>query len=233
MSSATHTTMMPARAVEVPADIHSIDAWIARFDSIYDEARGDCTRIPWAHARPCPALMSWLNVQASSLVRPGARVAVVGCGLGRDAVALIERGYDVTAFDACERAIDSAKQLHPRHASCFHAMDLRDLPSRMHSRFDLVVEVHTVQSLPVEHRECIAEGIASLLNHHGVLVAIARGRGEDVPAESLDGPPFPLTSGEMESLFTTHELNLVRPIDDYEDDNDPPVRRLRAVFRKG
>ena len=233
MSTFTQSTTAPTKPVEVPPSVQSIDDWLERFDSIYEDASGDCAQIPWAHGSPNPALIAWLNVQASSLVRPGARVAVVGCGLGRDAVALIERGYDVCAFDACEHAIESARALHPRHASCFHQMDLRELPSKMHSRFDLVVEIHTVQSLPVAYRPAIAESIASLVNHRGVLLAIARGRDERTTAESLDGPPFPLTPGELEALFTDHGLSLVRPIDDYEDGNDPPVRRLRAVFRKG
>jgi len=167
------------------------------------------------------------------MIRPGARVAVVGCGLGRDAVALADRGYDICAFDACPHAIESAKQIHPAHEQCFHEMDLRDLPTKMHNRFDLVVEIHTLQALPVETRPAMAASITQLLNHRGVLLAIARGRDESVPASTLDGPPFPFTANELETLFIEAGLTLDRPIDDYQDDNAPPVRRLRAIFRKG
>ena len=67
--------------------------WLERFDTIYREAAGDVDRIPWAHRQPCPALISWLNAEAPGLIRCGARAAVVGCGLGEDACALLERGY--------------------------------------------------------------------------------------------------------------------------------------------
>ncbi|CAE7897703.1 hoxF, partial [Symbiodinium necroappetens] len=217
MSTLTDNATVAYPSVDIRTDLPVIDQWIERFDSIYQEAGPDDTRIPWSHARANPALIAWLNVQASCMVRPGARVAVVGCGLGRDAAALLERGYDVCAFDACAHAIAAAKELHPAHESCFHQMDLRDLPAKMTSRFDLVVEVHTIQSLPVETRPAIASAIASLLNHRGVLIAIARGRADDIPVATLDGPPFPLTASELEALFAQGcGLTLDRPIDDYE-----------------
>ncbi len=238
MSTFTNSAKLTTAPIEVRPLPTTLDEWVERFDSIYADAGVDCTRIPWSHPRANPALMAWLNVQASSMVRPGSRVAVVGCGLGQDAIALIERGYDVCAFDACAHAIENAKRLHAEHSASFHQMDLRELPAKMTNRFDLVVEVHTLQSLPVENRPMLAEAIASLLNHRGVLLAVARGRDGPIPASTptatLDGPPFPLTAAELEALFTGElGLTLDRPIDDYEDGNSPPVRRLRAIFRKG
>ena len=75
---------------------------LERFEAIYRDSDGDPARIPWAHAKPCPWLVSWLNAEAPSLVRAGARTAVVGCGLGNDAALLAERGYEVfcSAADA-------------------------------------------------------------------------------------------------------------------------------------
>jgi len=209
-----------------------LGAWIERFESIYREARGDVSRIPWAHQTSCPCLESWLNAEAPSLVRPGGRVAVVGCGLGHDAVSLAQRGYDVSAFDICHAAVESAKRAHPECSGAFFQADLLDLPSRLFHRFDLVVEVHTLQSLPPVLRQDLASGMARLLSHRGVLVAIARGRKEHVPLESIDGPPFSFTPSELVETFTSVGLEPVRAMDDFTDDNSPPVRRLRACFRR-
>ena len=63
---------------------------LGRFEEIYREAGGDHTKIPWAHSRACPWLMNWLDAEGGNYVRPGARVCVVGCGLGTDAAALAE-----------------------------------------------------------------------------------------------------------------------------------------------
>lgn len=206
--------------------------WVDRFDAIYREASGDIDRVPWAHRQPCPALVAWLNAEAPLLVRCGGRAAVVGCGLGEDACLLRERGYDVVAFDASPSAIEWARRLHPDDADMFQLADVLDLPSRLQHRFDLVVEVHTLQALPVNFRGELARGMASMLSHRGVLVAIARGREPSVPAETLAGPPFPLTSGEMGLLMEDAGLTLVRPIDDYTDDATGSARRLRGVFRR-
>ena len=55
------------------------------FEAIYATAGGDASRIPWSDGIPNPALVTWLDTVGPSLVRCGARVAVVGCGLGEDA----------------------------------------------------------------------------------------------------------------------------------------------------
>lgn len=205
---------------------------IERFEQVYRQAQGDPSLIPWAHRESCPWLESWLNVEAPNLVRPGARVVVVGCGLGNDAAAMVQRGYDVTAFDVCPSAVEWARRGHPECADLFVEADLLNLPPRFQRRFDLVVEVHTIQSLPPSQWERIAQGLASLASAKGIVLAIARGRDESEPLGSVTGPPFPLTHAELVDLMHRVGLEPVRPIDDFEDDNDPPVRRLRGAFRR-
>ncbi len=207
--------------------------WMSRFDQVYREADGSLDKIPWAHTRPCPSMMSWLNAEAPSLVRCGARAAIVGCGLGEDAVALVERGYDAVAFDCSPTAIEWAKQRHPDHAEIFIQGDLFNLPSRMRHRFDLVIEVHTLQALPPAFRPALAAGIASLLSPRGgILLAVTRGRDPSVAPESIEGPPFPFTTHELTALMEANELSPVRPLDEFLDDNNPPTRRIRGAFRR-
>ena len=142
---AARALVEPKHPMESGAPGPSPADWIERFDSIYRDAAGDVDRVPWAHRQPCPALVTWLNTEAPLLVRCGARAAVVGCGLGMDACLLRERGYDVVAFDASPSAIDWARRIHPDDADMFQVADVLDLPSRLRHRFDLVVEVHTLQ----------------------------------------------------------------------------------------
>lgn len=244
LSDTTMLTASPGLSAGVTAEVKplpcpdpDVGAWLARFDAIYDAAGGDIAKIPWAHRRPCPWMVAWMNAEAPALIRCGARVAVVGCGLGTDAIELRERGYDVVGFDASPAAIHWAKTLHPDHADMFMQADLLDLPSRLHNRFDLVVEVHTLQSLPPKHRPALARGMASMLAHSargggGVLLAICRGRSPSVPVESLDGPPFPLTRDELVGLMEQCGLGSIAPVDEFADDNTPPTTRIRGAFRR-
>lgn len=201
------------------------------FEAIYAEARGDVSRIPWADCRPHPALVSWLNVVAPSLVRCGGRVAVIGCGLGDDARELMRRGYDVIAFDCSPTAVRWARQLDPAHESSYVEADLFDMPPRWRHRFDLVVEVNTLQSLPIEQRGEAMKCAAELVTRHGHLLVICRGC--ETPASAGDGPPWPLTKHELLELASAAGLRPEGQIAAFEDDETPPVLRLRGVFRHG
>jgi SAM-dependent methyltransferase len=202
------------------------------FESIYSDAAGDPSRVPWADGRANPMLVSWLNKVAPGMVRPGGRVAVVGCGLGHDAVELLRRGFDVCAFDIAPRAVEWARRLHPEAAETFLVADALEPPTRLRHRFDLVVECYTLQSVPPALRHDMIQGISTLLGPHGVLLTICRARCASVPLASVEGPPYPLCCSEMESLAREAGLAPAHPISEFDDDETPPVRRLRAAFRR-
>lgn len=197
------------------------------FESIYVEAQGDATRIPWAHARPNPSLVNWLNAVAPSLIRCGARVCVVGCGLGEEARELLRRGYDVLGFDISPTAIEWAASIDPENAASYVVADLFDMPPRWRHRFDLVVEVHTLQSLPPSRHRAAMAAMAELVARHGHLLAIARGA-DEMPAEDA-GPPWPLTVDSLRAGMDAAGL-AEESLHSFLDDNDPPVQRLRGQF---
>jgi len=200
------------------------------FESIYADADRDTELIPWSDGQPSSALVVWLNAIAPSLIRCGARVAVVGCGLGEDAEELVRRGYDVTAFDCSPSAIEWARELHPAEAGCFHVADVFDLPLRWRHRFDLVVEVNAVQSLPPARRQEMMAGIEGLLSRHGRLLTICRAA--EVPAETDDGPPWAMTPDELTAAAGTAGLLVEGQPSVFLDNETPPVRRMRVLFAR-
>lgn len=226
------------RAVEVhstflsaPPQAPDSGAWCTYFEDLYRDAAGDAARIPWADEVPNPALVAWLNREAPSLIRPGASISVVGCGLGEDVVELAGRGYDVLGFDVSPTAIKWAQKRHPDHAQRFTTADLFNLPTGLLRRADLVVEIYTIQSVHPSLRHRAATAIASLARPHGSILTICRGRQESDPQAQT--PPHPLTESELLGLFAPHGLMPTRSPDNFLDDQVPPQRRLRCTFQRG
>lgn len=210
----------------------NIQTSVDYFESIYAEAeaQGDASRIPWHDGRPQPALLNWLNAIAPSLIRCGARVAVVGCGLGDDARELIRRGYDVTAFDCSATAIAWCRRMDPVNSRNYVQADLFNLPLRWNHRFDLVVEVNTIQSLTPDLHAAAMKSISPLLSAHGHLLVVCRAADEEVALE--DGPPWALTQAQLMHAASDAQLEPAGPLTTFMDDEDPPVRRMRALFKR-
>jgi SAM-dependent methyltransferase len=204
---------------------------VDEFETIYAAAAGDAAQIPWARGRPHPALVNWLNAVAPSIVRCGARVAVVGCGLGDDARELLRRGYDVTAFDVSPSAIAWARRIDPDCEASFHEADLFAPPPRWRHRFDLVVEVHTIQALTPERRDETMRAITDLAAPRGHVLIICRA--SDVPSALAGGPPWPLTGEELLATAGSAGLVLDGPLASFlDEESDPPIPRIRALFRR-
>lgn len=200
------------------------------YEAIYAEAGGDTCHIPWSEGRASSALVNWLNAIAPTILRCGSRVAVVGCGLGEDARELINRGYDVLAFDCSETAVSWAKSLDPAHSDCYVQADVFDAPARWMHRFDLVVEVNTVQSLPPERRQETVSAIANLVGLRGYMLVVSMG--SEQPLSVDDGPPWPMTEDELSAAASVAGFVPDGDVCSFMDESDPPVRRLRALYRR-
>ncbi len=235
-------TLVQSRPVRVEADAaYGVDAapatadtkaWVRYFEEIYRRADGDSGHVPWADSHANPALVAWLNAEAPSVVRPGATVTVVGCGLGHDVVELAGRGYDVHGFDVSPTAIDWARRLHPEVSDRFMVADLFNLPNAMLRRADLVVEVCTLQSLHPSLREGAASAIVSLARPRGTVLAVCRGRDEGELLENIASPPYPLCVSDLCGLMEAQGWCPMRAVDDFWDDGTPPQRRVRGAFKR-
>ncbi len=194
------------------------------FDRLYVESRNDAKRIPWADLVPNPNLVEWLEV--STIEPEGKQAIVVGCGLGDDAEFLSNEGFTVAAFDVSPEAIRWCKKRFPRSRVSYRTIDLLRLPEGWHRRFDFTVEIYTLQVLPPTIRPQAMQAIVDLVALRGRLLVITRGREEDGAEEEM---PWPLTKEELSEFV---RLDLEEELfEDYWDQEVPPVRRFRAVYR--
>ena len=120
--------------------------------------------------------------------RPGAgcaarakRAAVVGAGLGTDAEYVASLGFDTLGFDVSPTAVRLANERSTQERARYEVGDLFALPDDWLGAFDLVVEIWTVQALPVDVRAQATAAIASLVAPGGRLLAISWARADDAP----------------------------------------------------
>jgi len=193
------------------------------FETLYAGANQNLDSVPWAHAHVHPLLTGWL--EKHPLDGKGKRALVLGSGLGDDAEHLAQLGFDVTAFDISESAIEWAQKRFPDTTVDYQVADLFNLPEAWQGQFDFVLEIFTVQSLPLNLRESALSAIPPLLKEGGQLLFACLGREHAVVPQ---GPPWAISRTELE-ILEDGGLS-IENAEDFLQNNS--ARRFRILYRK-
>jgi SAM-dependent methyltransferase len=196
------------------------------YEQVYADAESGVFACPWDRDGPNRLLVSWAAER--ELDGAGRRAVVVGCGLGEDAEFVAGHGFDTVAFDISSSAIRAARERHPQSAVRYVTADLMRLPAAWREAFDLVVEIFTVQSLPVPLHQLAILHIGQMVRPGGTLLVIAGGL-TDVDGGG-DEPPWLLTRAEIDS-FATAGLTPSR-VEALADPARPGLRPWRAEFHR-
>jgi SAM-dependent methyltransferase len=182
------------------------------FEQLYQEAAAGETMIPWADMEPN-------RVDKHGLEGNGRKAMVVGCGLGDDAIYLEGLGFDVTAFDISETAIEWARRLHSTSNVNFKPGDLLEPDQRWLGASEFVLEIYTIQPLPLGIRPTVIDRVASFVAPGGELVVVTRGREDDEKPELL---PWPLSRRDLsrflENGLEEMSFEIMPPDDDGDTD---------------
>lgn len=190
-----------ARVREIASEHYQRGDVLGWFEALYKEANGDNEIIPWADLEPNRYFRTF--AESTGLKGNGRTALVVGCGLGDDARYLYDLGFKVTAFDISPTAIEWAKKLHAETNIEFFAADLFEPKAEwVASGFEFVLEIYTIQPLPLEMRPQVVDAIASFVASKGTLVVVTRGREDDVQPEEL---PWPMSRHDL-ARFTQNGL---------------------------
>jgi len=196
------------------------------FEELYKEARGDNEKIPWADLEPNKFLRHW--AEKTNLRGDGRKALVVGCGLGDDAKFLFDLGFKVTAFDISETAIEWAKRLHADTDNDFNVADLFIPPRDWLSAFEFVLEVYTIQPLPLEMRPQTIDAISNFVAPKGKLVVVTRGREDDEEPLEL---PWALSRKDL-SQFEQNDLKQIHFEEMPGDEEEEPVKRFVVEYQR-
>jgi SAM-dependent methyltransferase len=193
------------------------------FEALYAEAGSNYGAVPWAELAPNPHLVDW--AQRRNCLGAGRTALIIGCGYGDDAEFLAGLGFQGVAFDISPTAVAECQRRFPNSSVAYQVADLLNPPASWLHGFDLVLEVYTLQALPLDLRQVAISRISHFLAPSGQLLVIARGR---EASEALVGLPYPLTRGELAQF---EQLGLhCEAFEDYLDTENPPVRRFRALY---
>jgi len=189
-------------------------AW---FDALYQKNKNTHENIPWARQAVNPLLQTYLDEEISHK----GTALVIGCGLGDDAKALKDAGYDVTAIDVSQTALDLAKERFANSSVTFIKQDIFEYEEQ----FDFVFEALTIQSLPIEFREKMIKAVAGTVAQGGRLLLVAHKK-----EEAFDGPPWPLTQEEVELFKTCGLTELSHEL--HTEDSKISNTRFRVLYKK-
>jgi hypothetical protein len=196
------------------------------FDSIYKNANGDYKKVFWADLEPSPYLVEWL--EKNPINKKIKKACVIGCGVGDDAQALSEFGFDVTAFDISPSAIELCINRYPNTKVDYIVADLFDYPKEWFEKFDVVYECNTIQVLPGVYRHKARDAMSSLICKDGYILVSCRSRNE---GEKQDAIPLPLTKKEIDNFKTINNLKELSFLA-YDDNQEPSVPHFFAVYKK-
>jgi SAM-dependent methyltransferase len=205
-----------ARTREIAAEYLERGDALGWFEALYKESKGDNELIPWADLEPNRFFRTW--AESTNLKGDERKALVVGCGLGDDARYLHDIGFKVTGFDISPTAIDWAKKLHSDTDIQFETADLFEPFRGWLCAFDFVLEVYTIQPLPLEMRRQTIDAIAAFVAEKGTLVVVTRGRDDDEEPVEL---PWALSRKDL-SRFGENGLKQIDFVEMPGEEDEPP-----------
>lgn len=163
-------------------DSVSKSAWQAR----YDEGRTG-----WDRGGPNPQLLTWLEQAA---IEP-CRILIPCCGHGHEAIALAELGFEVTAIDFADTAVESLRQRSARGGLAVEVFQSDVLAFQTAKPFDAIYEQTCLCALHPQHWQAYADCIQGWLHRDGKVLAFFMQSGTDA------GPPYQCTPEQMRDVF--------------------------------
>lgn len=228
------------RTRELAAEFNERGDPLGWFEALYKESGGDTEKIPWADMAPNRFFKAW--AEENGLKGEGRTAMVVGCGLGDDAKYLHDLGFKVTAFDISPTAIEWAKKIYGDSDIRFEVANLFDPPKEWISGqkippttaggtdtqagFEFVLEIYTIQPLPIEIRPKVIDAIAAFVAPGGELIVVTRGRDDD---EEVGDVPWPLSKYDL-SRFEKNGLSQMS-FQDFVDEEDEQ-RRFIVTYKR-
>jgi len=148
---------------------------------------------PWDKGYASPPLQEFLETNPLK-----GRILVPGCGAGHDVRMLGRYASSVRGLDISPLAIKKAESVLSASNESYDQADFLNLPEIYHGQFDVVVEHTFLCAIDPGDREAYVKSLLKALKPGGNYLAVFfRG----VTDYSGEGPPYSISSDEIETLF--------------------------------
>ena len=137
----------------------------------------------WEYDIPSSVVLDFL---ISNNVKKEGKILDLGCGEGRDAIYLLNRGYNVTAIDYSISAINKCNQLsNNKYKDCFKSFDIfQDI---LDDTFDYIYSISVLHMFVLtEHRNSYLNFIYNHLNKNGKALITVLGDGTLEKKSNID-----------------------------------------------
>lgn len=129
--------------------------------------------LQWASDEPSPIVYRVINRYGAGRE---AKILELGCGEGRDAIALLEKGYSLTATDISPEAVRYCRNRWPQYAQRFRTLDC--VRGVLEEKFDVIYAVAVIHMLVEDgHRAEFYRFIRDHLNEDGIALVCTMGDG--------------------------------------------------------
>ena len=145
---------------------------------------------PWDKGYGAPPLKEYLERR-----KVEGKVLVPGCGRGHDCRMLAGQGAQVVGLDISITAVELARAIGPIGNETYVAGDFLD-PHADFGRYDTVFEHTCLCAIFPEERTAYVRAACDALKPGGHLLSIFY-----VKLENSEGPPFPISTVEIDKLF--------------------------------
>jgi SAM-dependent methyltransferase len=168
----------------------TIDFWQERYRS---------GQTGWDRGGANAQLLAWLE---AGILRPPARIVVPGCGSGWEVAELARRGFEVTAIDYAEHAVERTRQLLAGEGLSARVLQADVLAWQPDSPFDAVYEQTCLCALHPDRWIAYADALHRWLAPGGHLFALfMQALKPEAAAGFVQGPPYHCDINAMRALF--------------------------------
>lgn len=152
-------------------------AYEKRYSQVYEK------NMLWSSRESTPDILKFIN---DYKISKNDKILDLGCGEGRDAISLLNKGYNVFAVDYSRTVIEKCKELSDyKFNDRFKQFDL--ISDRMRKKFDYIYSIAVLHMFVLdEHRKKFLSFISEHLRNNGKCLICVLGDGDKEYSSNIE-----------------------------------------------